>query len=123
MGERIIFQLQDLKKYFGQNEVLKGITLAFLEGAKIGVIGPNGAGKSTLLRIIAGVDTKFEGTAKKVGDLSIGYLSQEPPLDETLDVGANLRQAVAPLLALERRYNELAESGDMGTEFMQLSEQ
>jgi ATP-binding cassette ChvD family protein len=123
MSERIIFQVQDLKKYFGQVEVLKGITLAFLEGAKIGVIGPNGAGKSTLLRILAGVDKSFEGVAKPVGDLSIGYLPQEPPLDETLDVAGNLRLAVAPLQALERRYNELAEQGDMGDEFMQLSEQ
>ena len=123
MADRIIFQLQDLRKFYGQTEVLKGITLAFLEGAKIGVIGPNGAGKSTLLRIIAGEDTKFEGTAKKVGELSIGYLSQEPPLDDTLDVGGNLRQAVAPLMEMERRYNELAEAGDMGDEFMHLSEQ
>jgi ATP-binding cassette ChvD family protein len=123
MSERIIFQVQDLRKHFGQTEVLKGITLAFLEGAKIGVIGPNGAGKSTLLRILAGVDKNFEGTAKAVGDLSIGYLSQEPPLDDTLDVEGNLRLAVAPLQALERRYNELAEQGDMGDEFMQLSEQ
>jgi len=72
MPDKIIFQLQDLHKFFGQREVLKGITLSFLEGAKIGVIGPNGAGKSTLLRILAGVDKQFEGTAKPVGDLSIG---------------------------------------------------
>ena len=51
MPERIIFSVQDLRKYYGQREVLKGITLSFLEGAKIGVIGPNGAGKSTLLRL------------------------------------------------------------------------
>jgi len=123
MADRIIFQLQDLRKHFGQTEVLKGITLAFLEGAKIGVIGPNGAGKSTLLRIMAGLDCKFEGTAKAVGDLSIGYLAQEPPLAEELDVEGNLKQAVEPLLELERRYNELAEQGDMGDEFMHLSEQ
>jgi energy-dependent translational throttle protein EttA len=123
MSERIIYQVQDLHKHYGQTEVLKGIHLAFLEGAKIGVIGPNGAGKSTLLRILAGVDKKFEGTAKPVGDLSIGYLPQEPPLDETLDVEGNLRLAVAPLQALERRYNELAEQGDMGDEFMHLTEQ
>ena len=66
MADRIIFQLQDLTKHYGQTEVLKGITLAFLEGAKIGVIGPNGAGKSTLLSIIAGEDTKFEGVAKGI---------------------------------------------------------
>ncbi|MBK7877108.1 MAG: energy-dependent translational throttle protein EttA [Planctomycetes bacterium] len=122
MADKIIYQLQDLKKYFGQREVLKGITLAFLEGAKIGVIGANGAGKSTLLRILAGVDKQFEGTAKPVGDLSIGYLAQEPPLNEELDVLGNLREAVKPLLEIEKRYNELAEAGDMGDEFMHLSE-
>ena len=122
MADKIIYQLQDLKKYFGQREVLKGITLAFLEGAKIGVIGANGAGKSTLLKIIAGVDKQFEGTAKAVGDLSIGYLAQEPPLNEELSVLGNLREAVKPLLDIEKRYNELAEAGDMGDEFMHLSE-
>ena len=122
MPDKIVFQLQDLRKFFGQKEVLKGITLAFLENAKIGLIGANGAGKSTLLRIIAGVDKQFEGTARPIAGLSIGYLSQEPPLDETLDVLGNLRQAVAPLLEIERRYNELAESGDMGDEFEKLSE-
>ncbi|MBI5362487.1 MAG: energy-dependent translational throttle protein EttA [Planctomycetes bacterium] len=122
MADKIIYQLQDLKKYFGQREVLKGITLSFLEGAKIGIIGPNGAGKSTLLRIMAGVDKQFEGTAKAVGDLSIGYLAQEPPLNEELNVLGNLREAVKPLLDIEKRYHELAEAGDMGDEFMHLSE-
>jgi ATP-binding cassette ChvD family protein len=122
MADKIIFQLQDLKKYFGQREVLKGITLSFLEGAKIGVIGPNGAGKSTLLKILAGVDKQFEGTAKPLGGLSIGYLAQEPPLDESLTVLGNLRAAVKPLLEIEKRYNELAEAGDMGDEFMRLTE-
>jgi sulfate-transporting ATPase len=122
MPDKIIYQLQDLRKFFGQKEVLKGITLAFLENAKIGVIGANGAGKSTLLRIIAGVDKQFEGTARPISGLSIGYLSQEPPLNEDLDVLGNLREAVAPLLEIERRYNELAESGDMGDEFEKLSE-
>ena len=116
MADRIIFQLQDLKKFYGQVEVLKGITLAFLEGAKIGVIGPNGAGKSTLLRIIAGEDTKFEGEARPVGDLSIGYLSQEPPLNEELDVEGNLKEAVAPLLAIRSRYDEVAGMLGQGTD-------
>jgi len=119
---KIIFQLHDLRKYFGQREVLKGISLSFFGDAKIGVIGANGAGKSTLLRIIAGLDKQFEGTAKAVGDLSIGYLAQEPPLNEELDVLGNLREAVKPLLDIEKRYNELAEAGDMGAEFMHLSE-
>lgn len=109
MAEKIVYQLQDLRKYFDTTEVLKGITLSFLEGAKIGLIGPNGAGKSTLLRIIAGVDTQFEGTAQNVGELSIGYLEQEPPLDDELDVAGNLREAVKPLLDLQARYEEVCE--------------
>ena len=120
MADKIIYQLQDLQKHYGLKVVLKGITLSFLEGAKIGIIGNNGSGKSTLLRIIAGEDKQFEGTAKAVGELSIGYLSQEPPLNETLDVLGNLREAMAPLLAIETRYNELTESGEMGEEYEKL---
>ena len=132
MADRIIFQLQDLKKYFGQREVLKGITLSFLEGAKIGMIGPNGAGKSTLLRIIAGEDKQFEGTAKPLAGLSIGYLSQEPPLDESKDVAGNLEEAVAPLRKIEARYNEVlgllgsvsgAEEAKLNAEYERLSDE
>ncbi len=123
MADKIIYSLIDLKKYFGQVEVLKGITLSFLEGAKIGLIGPNGAGKSTLLRIIAGEDRQFEGQAIKVGDLSIGYLSQEPPLNESLDVAGNLREAVKPLLDIKHRYDHLTEQGEMGEEYDKLFEE
>jgi ATP-binding cassette ChvD family protein len=122
MADKIIYQLHELKKYYGQRLVLNDITLSFLEGAKIGVIGPNGAGKSTLLRIMAGIDKQFEGTAKAVGELSVGYLAQEPPLSEDKTVGGNLDEAVAPLRAIEKRYNELAESGDVGEEFEHLTE-
>jgi ATP-binding cassette ChvD family protein len=122
MADKIIYQLHELKKYYGQRLVLNDITLSFLEGAKIGVIGPNGAGKSTLLRIMAGVDKQYEGTAKAVGELSVGYLSQEPPLSEDKTVGGNLDEAVAPLRAIEKRYNELAEAGEMGEEFEHLTE-
>ncbi|MFN0244484.1 MAG: energy-dependent translational throttle protein EttA [Planctomycetota bacterium] len=133
MSDKIIFQLYELKKYFGQREVLKGITLSFLEGAKIGLIGANGAGKSTLLRIIAGADTQFEGTARPViNGLTIGYLAQEPPLNETLDVEGNLKEAVAPLIAIHDRYNEVseklgsaegAEADKLNAEFEHLSEE
>ena len=123
MADRIILQVQDLRKFYGQKEVLKGITLSFLEGAKIGIIGHNGSGKSTLLKILGGVDKNFEGVVKPVGALSIGYLAQEPPLNDKLDVLGNLREACSHLLAIEQRYNELAESGDMGDEFERLSEE
>ncbi|QDV06941.1 putative ABC transporter ATP-binding protein [Planctomycetes bacterium Poly30] len=104
---KIIYHLQDLKKFYDQREVLSGITIAFLEGANIGLIGPNGAGKSTLLRILAGVDTDIEGTARPIQGLSVGYLEQEPPLDETKTVGENIDLAVAGLRAIEARYYEV----------------
>ena len=113
MAHRIVYQVQDLHKFYGLREILKGITLSFLEGAKIGLIGLNGSGKSTLLRIIAGVDKEFEGTAKAVGDTSIGYLEQEPPLSEDKTVAGNIAEAVAHLHAIEARYNEVCEL--MGT--------
>ena len=108
MSEKIIFQLEELHKFYGLTEVLKGITLSFLEGAKIGMIGANGAGKSTLMRIVAGEDTKFEGTAKPAKGLTIGYLSQEPQLDENTDVAGNLDHAVRPLRDIEARYHEVS---------------
>ena len=73
MADKIIFQLEKLSKFYDRAQILKEITLAFLEGAKIGVIGANGAGKSTLLRIIAGEDTEYEGTARPIAGLSVGY--------------------------------------------------
>ena len=81
MADKIIFQMQDLHKFYEQREILKGITLQFLEGAKIGLIGLNGAGKTTLLRIVAGEDKQFEGVAKANNDATVGYLAQEPKLD------------------------------------------
>jgi energy-dependent translational throttle protein EttA len=71
----------------GGKEVLSNIWLSFYPGAKIGVIGPNGAGKSTLLKIMAGVDTSFEGEAWPAKGLSVGFLPQEPELDPR-DIGA-----------------------------------
>jgi sulfate-transporting ATPase len=105
--EKIVYQVQDLWKYYDQREILRGITLSFLESAKIGLIGLNGVGKSTLLRIIAGKDTEFEGVAKAVGDCTIGYLEQEPPLDESKTVGENIDVAVDHLRTLEARYMEV----------------
>jgi len=121
MSEKIIFQLENLRKSFGQIEVLKGITLSFLDGAKIGMIGPNGAGKSTLLRIIAGEDEKFDGTARALGGATIGYLSQEPPLNEELDVWGNLLEAVEPIRALVDEFTEVAANCETDEDMAKMS--
>ncbi len=107
MAERIVFQVENLHKFYEQREVLKGITLAFHETSKIGLIGANGAGKSTLLRILAGVDKEFEGIARTNGDVSVGYLSQEPTLDPEKDVRGNIDVAVGHLRETEARYYEV----------------
>lgn len=83
--------------------ILKNISLSFFPGAKIGVLGLNGAGKSTLLRIMAGIDTDIEGEARPQPGLKIGYLPQEPKLDESKDVRGNIELAVADVMdALQR---------------------
>src|SRR5437660_666136 len=88
--------------------VLDDITLAFLPGAKIGVLGYNGAGKSTLLRIMAGVDHEFRGDAALAPGATVGMLEQEPQLDESKTVRANVEDGVAETKALIDRFNELA---------------
>lgn len=90
-----------------QTEILKDISLNFFPGAKIGVLGYNGAGKSTLLRIMAGVDTEHSGEARPQPGIKIGYLAQEPALDERLDVRGNVELGVAETKALLDRFNEV----------------
>jgi len=107
MAEQYIFTIENLSKFYNKREVLKNIWLAFYPGAKIGVIGSNGAGKSTLLRIMAGVDTDFLGTARLTPGFSVGFVPQEPRLDETTDVRGNIEQAVAPIRALLAKQEEL----------------
>jgi len=92
-----------------KKKVLDNINLNFFPGAKIGVLGYNGAGKSTLLRIMAGVDTEYEGEARAQPGLRIGYLPQEPQLDETTDVRGNVEAAVAETKALLDRFNQINE--------------
>jgi sulfate-transporting ATPase len=96
------------KTYAGGKQVLKDVTLAFLPGAKIGVVGVNGSGKSTLLRIIAGDEGDFVGEAWAAEGVSVGYLPQEPLLDESKDVAGNVMEGVAAKKAKLDRYNELA---------------
>ncbi len=96
------------KTYPGGKQVLKDVTLAFLPGAKIGVVGLNGAGKSTLLRIMAGEETEFVGEAWAADGVNVGYLAQEPHLDDSKDVMGNVMEGVAEKRAKLDRYNEVA---------------
>lgn len=88
-------------------QILKDISLSFFPGAKIGVLGLNGAGKSTLLRIMAGVDTEIEGEARPQPGIKIGYLPQEPKLDESKDVRGNIEEAVADVAHAITRLDEV----------------
>ncbi|MDN3638244.1 energy-dependent translational throttle protein EttA [Simiduia curdlanivorans] len=96
-----------------KREILKDISLSFFPGAKIGVLGLNGSGKSTLLRIMAGVDQDFNGEARPMPGIKVGYLEQEPQLDESKDVRGNvedgMREAVDALKGLEDVYAAYAE--------------
>jgi ATP-binding cassette ChvD family protein len=110
MAHQYIFTMVNLRKVVPpQREILRGIWLSFLPGAKIGVLGANGAGKSTLLRIMAGVDHDFAGEARPAEGIRIGYLSQDPRLDPSKDVLGNVEEAVASTRALLHRFDELNE--------------
>ncbi len=89
--------------------ILEDISLSFFPGAKIGVLGLNGAGKSTLLRIMAGVDTEFDGEARPQKDIKVGYLPQEPQLDESLDVRGNVELGMGEIMADVKEYNEISD--------------
>ena len=109
MAGEYIFTMRDLRKIVPpQREILKGIYLSFYPGAKIGVIGSNGSGKSTLLKIMAGVDQDFLGEAKPMDGVQIGYLAQEPALDNTKDVRGNVEEALQPIRDLLVRFEEIS---------------
>jgi ATP-binding cassette ChvD family protein len=108
-GPQYVYVMKDLAKtYPGGRQVLKGIWLSFLPGAKIGIVGVNGSGKSTLLRIMAGIDKEYTGEAWAADGMRVGYLPQEPQLDPAFDVLGNVMAGVAPKKALLDRYNEIA---------------
>ncbi len=100
------------KTWPGGKTILNDITLSFLPGAKIGVLGPNGAGKSTLLKIIAGVDKEFQGEAWAAEGVKIGYLRQEPELDENKNVFENIMEGMGETKAMIDRFNAIG--GEMG---------
>jgi ATP-binding cassette ChvD family protein len=109
MARQFIYHMQGLTKVYPTGKkVLDNVHLSFYPDAKIGVLGINGAGKSTLLRIMAGIDTEFQGEGFVADGARVGYLPQEPPLDPTRDVRGNVMLGVADRQAILDRYNELA---------------
>ena len=89
--------------------ILKDISLSFFPGAKIGVLGLNGAGKSTLLRIMAGVDTEYLGEARPQANLNVGYLPQEPELDNSKDVRGNIEDGLGEINELLKQFNAISD--------------
>src|SRR5712671_5693857 len=109
MARQFIYHMLGLTKtYPGNRKVLENINLSFYPDAKIGVLGVNGSGKSTLLRIMAGIDREFTGDGWVAEGARVGYLPQEPQLDETRTVRENVMLGVAASKAILDRYNELA---------------
>ncbi len=108
-SHQYVYVMQRLSKVFpGGREILKGVSLSFLPGAKIGVLGVNGAGKSTLLRIIAGLDDDYGGEAWAADGVRIGFLPQEPELDKRKDVEGNVLEGVGETKAILDRFNEVS---------------
>lgn len=108
MSYQYIFTMKKLDKIFPPNDhVLKNIWLSFFPGAKIGVLGLNGSGKSTLLKIMAGVDTDFQGEAWPAEGVKIGYLPQEPQLDESKTVMENVQDGVRETMDLLKTFDEI----------------
>src|SRR5579871_4155393 len=109
MARQFIYHMQGLSKtYPGNRKVLENVNLSFYPDAKIGVLGVNGAGKSTLLRIMAGMDREYMGDGWVAEGARVGYLPQEPKLEETRTVRENVMLGVAQSKAILDRYNELA---------------
>src|SRR6201996_2397236 len=108
MAAQYIFQMQGLTKaYPGGKKVFENIWLSFYPDAKIGVVGVNGSGKSTLLKIMSGLDNDYTGEARSADGVKRGYLSQEPQLDEALDVWGNVISDCEEKKIVDR-YNAIA---------------
>ncbi len=118
-----VYVMNGLSKAYGNGKkILEDVTLSFLPGAKIGVLGPNGAGKSTLLKIMAGVDKDYLGEAWAAEGARVGYLEQEPQLDQSKTVGENVMIALAETKAMVDRFNAIGmEMGEEDADFDALS--
>ena len=110
MASQFVYHMSRVGKVVPpKREILKDISLSFFPGAKIGVLGLNGSGKSTLLRIMACVDKEFNGEARPQADINIGYLPQEPQLDEEVDVRGNVEQGLGEIMALLEEFNAISD--------------
>lgn len=109
-----VYVMKDVTKVFpGSKPLLNGVTLSFMPGAKIGVLGPNGAGKSTLLKIMAGLDKEYGGEAWAADGVRVGYLEQEPELNNSKNVFDNIMEGMGDIKVLVDRFNAIgAEMGD-----------
>src|SRR5574344_954873 len=106
--KKIIFSMVGVSKiYPPQKQVLKNIYLSFFYGAKIGIIGLNGSGKSSLMKIIAGIEKEFQGEVVFSPGYSVGYLEQEPKLDESKTVKEIVREGVQPIVDILNDYDEI----------------
>jgi len=119
VAAEFIYTMRNLNRFYPPDrEILRDVTLAFYPDAKIGVIGHNGSGKSSLLRIMAGLDDGFTGEARLTPGYTVGYLEQEPTLDEDKDVLGNVMDGVAAVQSLIDRYNAVLEMwGDPDADF------
>src|SRR5438067_7181626 len=106
---KIIYSMIGVSKSYDKKVVLKDIYLSYFYGAKIGVLGLNASGKSSLLRIIAGVETQFDGQVNKSPGYTVGFLEQEPQLDSTKTVREIVEQGVAPTMDLLNQYNAISD--------------
>ena len=105
-----VFTMQGVGKIIPpKRRILDNINLSFFPGAKIGVLGLNGSGKSSLLRIMAGFDKEIEGEARPQPDIKIGYLAQEPELDDSTDVRANVEKGVQEVIDTLKAYNQISD--------------
>src|SRR5678809_1372643 len=104
---KIIYSMVGVSKFYDKKPVLKDIYLSYFYGAKIGVIGLNGSGKSSLLRILAGVDKDFNGETVISPGFTVGYLEQEPLIDDSRTVREVVEEAVKETVALLKEYEEI----------------
>ncbi len=109
MPPPFVFSTRSLAKFYNEKPVFEDISLSFFYGAKIGIVGENGTGKTTLLRIMAGIDQEYHGEAQLAKSMRVGYVPQEPQLNPAKNVRQNLEEALEPVNALIRRYDDVAD--------------